>query len=165
MDFNRNNQSSRINLEGYNSNPFNLFENLNVANNKFENLTGTDQSTTLSDLYFSQVNVDYLQTEIISRIFDKTNKQHVIGKQSEEELLIVMRSIYLQHGKNMDTHLDEQVDKLNELVLDYCVDNVYSNLVQYIGYIDDITRDQPILDRPQSFNIKGDRSLQPNHFF
>lgn len=165
MDFNNNNQSSRINLDGYNSKPFNLFENLNVSNNKFKKLTGNNQSSTLSDLYFSQANIDYVQAEIISRVYDKTHRQHKIGKQSEDELLIVMRSIYLQHGKNMETHLDEQVNKLNELVLDYCVDNVYTNLIQYLGYIDDITKDQPVLDRPQSFNVKGDRSLQPKHFF
>jgi hypothetical protein len=165
MDFNNNNQSSRINLDGYNSKPFNLFENLNVSNNKFDKLTGNNQSSTLSDLYFSQANIDYVQAEIISRVYDKTQRQNQIGKQSEDELLIVMRSTYLQHGKNIETHLDEQVDKLNELVLGYCVDNVYTNLIQYLSYIDDITKDQPVLDRPQSFNVKGDRSLQPKHFF
>ena len=159
------NQTARINLDGYNSKSFTLYEDLNVSNNKYEKLTGRNQTTTLSDLYFSQSNIDYLQTEIISRVFEKTSKQQIIGKQSDDELLIVMRSIYLQHGKNMEYHFDEQINKLNELVLDYCVDNVYNNLVQYIGYIDDITKDQPVLDRPQSFNVKGDKSLQPKYFF
>ena len=118
MDFNQQHQSSRISLEGYKGTPYELFENLNVQNNKFEKMTGNNQESVLSNLYFSQENVDYLQTEVISRVYDKTNKKHIIGRQSEDELIIVMRSIYLQHGKNMNTLLETQVDILNTLVLD-----------------------------------------------
>lgn len=165
MDFNKNNQSSRINLDNYKSEPFQLFENLNVENNKFENLTGNMQSSKVSTFFFSQENVDYLQTQIISRIYKKSNKMHKIGRQSEDELIIVMRSIYLQHGKNVDTNIDTQINILNELVLDYCVDNVFSNLIAHFEYINDLTKDQPVLDKPISTNIKGDKSLQPKHFF
>lgn len=166
MDFNQNAQSSRINLEGYTSEPFNLYENLNVNNeNKFTKLTGTLYSSQLSELYFSQENIDYIQTAIISRVYDKTGKKHIVGKQSEDELTIVMRSIYLQHGKNYDHDLDRQIDSLNELVLDYCVDNVYTNLLQHFEYIKDITQDQPVMERPETTHIKGSKSLMPNHFF
>ena len=165
MDFNQTHQSSRINLEGYKGKPYELFENLNVQNNKFEKMTGNNQESLLSNLYFSQENIDYLQTEVISRVYEKTNKKHIIGRQSEDELMIVMRSIYLQHGKNMITLLERQVDVLNNLVLDYCVDNIYTNLLQYFEYINDITKDQPVLDMPQSTYVKGEKSLKPNHFF
>ena len=89
---------------------------------------------------------------------------HKIGRQSEDELIIVMRSIYLQHGKNVDTNIDTQINILNELVLDYCVDNVYSNLLQHLQYIIDITKEQQVMDRPQSVDIKGEKTLMPNHF-
>lgn len=163
---NNSNQSSRINLDGFSSQPYQLFENLNVNNEtKFEKLTGNFTSNPLSDLYFSQENIDYIQTQIISRIYEKTLKKHVIGKQSEDELVIVMRSIYLQYGKNQQSNLDIQIDALNELVLDYCVDNVYTNLIQHFEYINDITREQAVLDMPQTTHIKGSKSLMPNHFF
>ena len=160
------NQSSRINLDGYNSKPFQLFEDLNVNNDsKFNKLTGTFSGNKLSELYFSQENLDYIQTQIIARVYEKTLKRHVIGRQSDDELIIVMRSIYLQYGKNNNSDLDVQINILNELVLDYCVDNVYSNLIQHFEYINDITKDQPVLDMPQTTHIKGTKSLMPNHFF
>lgn len=163
---NNQHQSSRINLDNFNSKPFNLYENLNVTNDsKFTNLNGTFSETSISKLYFSQENLDYLQSEIINRVYTKTNKKYQIGRQSDDELLIVMRSIYLQYGKNNNSNLDKQINNLNELVLDYCVDNVYTNLLQYYNYIDDITKDQPVLDRPETTNIKGEKSLMPNHFF
>ena len=166
MDPNRIHQSSRIKLDGFKSNPFQLFEDLNVKNdNKFDKLRGTFQETEVSKLYFSQENLDYLQSQIISRVYDKTSKKYSVGRQSDDELLIVMRSIYLQHGKNYNKELDLQVNVLNELVLGYCVDNVYSNLIQHFEYIKDITQDQPVLERPETTHIKGEKSLMPNHFF
>lgn len=166
MDFNERAQSSRINLDGYVSNPFNLYEDLNVNNdNKFTKLTGNFQASTVSNLFFSQENIDYLQSAIISRIYEKSGKKHIIGKQSEDELAIVMRSINLQHGKNYNYDIDKQINILNELVLDYCVDNIYNNLLQHFEYVKDITQDQPVLERPETTNIKGTKSLMPNHFF
>lgn len=166
MEANKEHQSSRINLDGFTSNPFELFENLNVNNeNKFDKLTGTFQESEVSKLYFSQENLDYLQSQIISRVYDKTSKRFGVGRQSDDELIIVMRSIYLQHGKNYNKELDKQVNVLNEIVLDYCVDNVYNNLLQHFEYIKDITREQPVLERPETTHIKGEKSLMPNHFF
>jgi len=160
------NESSRLNLDGFNSKPFELFENLNVNNdNKFKNLTGTFSESGVSKLYFSQENLDYLQTQIISRIYEKTQQKHVVGRQSDDELLIVMRGTYLQFCKNASNDIDGQIDNLNELVLEYCVDNVYTNLLQYFEYMNDITKDQCVLDHPETTHIKGSKSLMPNLFF
>jgi len=49
-------------------------------------------------------------------------------------------------------------------VLDYCVDNVYGNLQQYLKYIDDITKENTVLDMPQNVDIKGSKTLMPNYF-
>ena len=56
--------------------------------------------------------MDYIQTQVIRRVYEKTNNTHQIGKQSEDELIIVMRSIYLQHSKNMKDRIDEQINIL-----------------------------------------------------
>ena len=157
--------SSRINLGNCVSKPFELYETLNVNNtNKYSN-TGNQQRSKLSDLYFSQANIDYLQNEIIRQVFEKSDGKYRIAKQNEDELVIVMKSIFLQNSRNSDIDLQYQIDQLNKLVLDYCVDNVYSNLVQHFEYINDITKDQPVLDMPQTTHIKGTKSLMPNHFF
>lgn len=171
MDFNfylnnNNNQSALINLDNYDSKPYSLHENLNVKNeNKYSQLSGNFNETRLSKMYFSQENIDYLQQQIIERVNKINNGKYRVGLQSEDELLIVMRSIYLQNGKNVETHINQQINDLNEHVLDYCVDNVSSNLKQYFEYIKDITKEQPVLDMPQSVHIKGDKGLMPNHFF
>lgn len=156
--------SARINLGNCVSKPFELYENMNIANKEKYGNTGNQQKSKLSDLYYSQANIDYLQDEIVRQVFEKSDGKYRIAKQNEDELIIVMKSIFLQNARNSDIDLQYQINVLNKLVLDYCVDNVYVNLLQYVKYIDDITKEQTIMDRPQNVDIKGSKTLMPNHF-
>ena len=103
--------SNRINLTNFNGTPFELYENNNIQNNKPKNMTGTFTKNSLSDIYFSQSNIDLLQDSIIKGVFETSGTK--IVKQSEDELLIIMRSIYLQYGKNLDYNIQEQINELN----------------------------------------------------
>ena len=156
--------SARINLTNCHSNPFELYENLNVSNDEKYLNTGNQQRSKLSDMYYSQTNIDFLQNEIINQIYKKTSGKYRIVKQSEDELVIVMKSIYLQYARNSDVDIQLQINVLNKHVLDYCVDNVYVNLLQYVKYIDDITKEQTVIDRPKNVDVKGNKTLMPNHF-
>ncbi len=156
--------SARINLTNCVTNPFELHENLNVSNDEKYLNTGNQQRSKLSDMYYSQTNIDFLQNEIINQIYKKTSGKYRIVKQSEDELVIVMKSIFLQYARNNDNEIQLQVNNLNKHVLDYCVDNVYVNLLQYVKYIDDITKEQTVIDRPQNVDIKGSKTLMPNYF-
>ena len=156
--------SSRINLGNNNSKPFELYENFDIKNkNKYQN-TGNQQSSNVSNLYFSQTNIDHIQNTIIKQIYKKTDGKYSILKQSEDELIIVMKSIFIQYGRNADNDINIQINELNKRVLDYCVDNVYGNLQQYLKYIDDITKENTVLDMPQNVDIKGSKTLMPNYF-
>tara|TARA_B100001142_G_C14193151_1_gene600784 strand:- start:326 stop:865 length:540 start_codon:yes stop_codon:yes gene_type:complete len=155
--------SSFINLDNYNGTPFELYENNNVVNDNANHMTGTFCKNNLSELYFSQSNIDILQDSIIEGVF-KLSGGTKICKQSEDELLIVMRSIYLQYGKNQEHNLQGQIKDLNKRVLKYCIENINSNLKQYDGYIKDITKERDVLEMPQFVHTKGDKTLMPRHF-
>ena len=156
--------SAKINLTNCESKPFELFENLDIKNNKKYTNTGNQQSSKLSDAYFSQTNIDHLQNSIIRQIHKKTDGKYQIVKQSEDELVIVMKSIFLQNARNNDNDIQLQINELNKLVLSYCVDNVYTNLLQYLKYIDDITKENTVMDMPQNVDVKGSKTLMPNYF-
>ena len=47
-----------------------------------------------------------------------------IGRQSDTELQIIMRSIYLQYSENNNCNIISQVKVLNKKVLDYCVEKI-----------------------------------------
>jgi hypothetical protein len=48
-----------------------------------------------------------------------------------------MRSIYLQYAEHNETHITQQVERLNKLVLDYAVPNVYNEAMAYMKYCQD----------------------------
>lgn len=157
--------SQFIDFDNTCSQPFELYENLNVINKSDQiNKIGNFKENKLSISYFSKENIDFLQNTMISEIY-KLTKGTRISKQSDIELKIIMKSIYLQYGRNMDTNIEEQVQELNKRVLDYSIDNINSNLKQYNQYIKDITSEQTIMEMPQNVHIKGEKTLLPKHFF
>ena len=155
--------SNFIDLDNYNGSPFELYETNNVSNNKGNRMTGTFKSTKLSDVFYSQSNIDFLQNSMIQGVFKVSNGVK-IDKQSEDELLIIMRSMFLQHSKNLNTNIQEQIFVLNGYVLDYCIPNINGNIKQYNGYIHDITKKKDIMEMPQFVNTKGDKTLMPRYF-
>ena len=143
-----------VNINNYDGGrPYELHQNLNVnTNNNFYNaLKNIHEHTALSRAFFSRKNIEILHTEIINAVLKVSNNKYNIGKQSESSLEIVMRSMYLQHGKNLPCHIDEQTKVLNKRVLEFCVPNIMTNIKQYIGYINLLKNPCPVpLDKPMS---------------
>ena len=67
-------------------------------------------------------------------VYLRSGKKHIIGRQSDTQLQIIMRSIYLQNSKNLNTDIKGQIQELNKLVIDYCVPNILVEVEQYIQY-------------------------------
>jgi len=107
----------------------------------------------LSRTYFSNDNVERIQRQIVSEVYKQYNKQ--IGKQSYQELQIIMKSMYLQYGRNLPTEIESQILTLNKYVIDECVRIIGPNVLQYNKYIEDITSPIPVMPRSQNVSNKG----------
>jgi hypothetical protein len=107
----------------------------------------------LSRTYFSNDNVERIQRQIVNEVFKQSQKQ--IGKQSYQELQIVMKSMYLQYGRNLPTEIESQVLILNKYVVDECVRIIIPNVLQYNKYLEDITSPIPVMERSQNVSNKG----------
>lgn len=118
----------------------------------------------LNDLYFSKVNIDALQQGIRYSVFKKSSNKHIIGDQSETELKVIMRSMYLQYGKNKPYDIVQQVRELNKLVLDYAVPRILSQIEQNIGYRKEISSLPVPLERAQNESVKGTKVLFRKEF-
>ena len=93
--------------------------------------------TPLSNLFFSKENIDNIQNGLRAGVFKRSNGQYTIGIQDCDVLKIVMRSTFLQYSANQKTNIKEQVYQLNQMVLNYCIQQVYSEAQGYIRYIYD----------------------------
>jgi len=128
-------------------------------------LTGTLTSTPVSDLYFSGMNIAAVQEGIRYRIYSETDGKHVIGRQSDTELRIIMRSIFLTYSRNLPGDTVAQVRELNRRVLEWAVPEVLSNLKQHITYMRDASTLPMPLERGELMTTKGSRTLERKGFF
>jgi hypothetical protein len=104
----------------------------------FRNATeGLWTDTPLSQAFFSEQNIQIIQNGIRAGIYKISNGQYVIGPQDCDSLKIIMRSVYLQHAANQPTNIPNQISELNKIVLNYCIQQVYSEAQGYIQYIND----------------------------
>ena len=104
----------------------------------FRNPTeGLWTDTNLSQAFFSQQNIQIIQNGIRAGVYHKSNGQYTIGSQDCDSLKIVMRSVYLQHAANQPNNITQQVAELNKIVLNYCIQQVYSEAQGYMKYLDD----------------------------
>lgn len=129
-----------------------------------EALKGIQQDSPLSKLFFSKTNIDALQEGIRYSVYKATNGKFVIGRQSDDELKVIMRSYYLQFSQNLQYELIEQIKELNGLVLDYCVQQVMSGVTSYSGYLRDIQMLPYPMDLPQTTSIYGTKSSEFKEF-
>jgi len=137
-----------------------------IKNNDYarEAIHGDFTANPISELFFSELNINILQDGIRYRVYNETNGKYIVGRQSDQELKAVMRSIYYQYSVNQDTNCVGQVRVLNTYVLDWCVSEVLSNLLQHQRYKVDISTLPMPLEHPPLLTLKGTKNLEITSF-
>lgn len=152
-----------INIDESNVPEFPLYQKSKDTTGKwFKNqaLSGIQENSNLSMNYFSKTNIERLQNLIRYTVYKETNGRYTIGKQSEIDLKIVMRSIYLQHSPNLECHIKQQIDFLNSMVVNWCFPKIINEVDQYIGYVKNVEKLPVPLEHPQNLSSAGSRTLK-----
>lgn len=161
------NNNGRVDIKSPNtSNLFAMYDKI-PANQcvTFRNPTeGLWDETYLSKAFFSQENIQILQNGIRSGVYYRSNGQYVIGPQDCDSLKIIMRSVYLQYSANQPKNVTQQIEELNKIVLNYCVQQVYGEAQGYIKYIDDASTLVVPIAHPVMAN-NTDRTLELKTWF
>ena len=120
---------------------FNMFDKMpaHQCSTYQEPTMGIWNMTPLSAAYFSEQNIQIVQNGIRAGVYYKSNKQYIIGHQDCDSLKVIMRSIFLTHAANQSSKLTEQIEELNQIVLDYCIYQVYSEAIGYKKYLRDVS--------------------------
>jgi hypothetical protein len=116
--------------------------------------------TSVSETFFSKENINLIQEGIINTVFNRSNGVYEIGKQSDQELNIIMRSIYLQEGKNLNYDIKTQVRELNTQVIKWCVDEIIKNIKQYMEYKKSVSTLPMPMEHSLLLSQKGTKSLE-----
>ena len=132
--------NGKINIMGPNTSTlFSMMDKIPInTNTNYQNVLATNfMRSPLSDSYFSKQNIQSIQNGIRQGVYIKSQKRISVDEQPEDQIVTVMRSMYLQYSKNLDTNIQMQVNELNNLVLNFCVNNVYNEAVAYLKYRED----------------------------
>jgi hypothetical protein len=122
-------------------------------------------STDVSKIFFSVDNINILQRGIRNKILNMTNGKINISRQSDDELKIIMRSIYFQYGKNNNTNIRGQILELNTRVIEWSVPEIISNYKQSQHYLKDISTLPEPLDRSILPSKKGTKTLNVTNMY
>lgn len=139
---------------------FSLYKEDNNKRDYNRILAGTLTMTPLTKLYFSPQNVKAIQNAIRYKVWAKSSGKLIIAEQDETDLVIVMRSIYLQYGRNVPTGLTTQISELNERVCDSILPGIVSNALQYRQYLVDKDSLPTPMNRPTCMNNAGTKQLK-----
>lgn len=115
-------------------------------------------TNTLIGAFFSDENIAVLQTRLRQAV--KTNLGVTISRQSDQEMVQVMRAMYSMHSNPRPHDVRQEVNRLNGIVLAYVVPHVTTNVRAHYGYLRDISSPYRLLDRPAYASLKGEQTVQ-----
>ena len=131
----------------------------------FRNATeGLWTSNSLSNAFFSEQNIQIIQNGIRAGVYHRSNGQYTIGPQDCDSLKIVMRSVFLQYSANQPNNISQQIAQLNNIVLEYCIQQVYSEAQGYMKYINDASTLVVPISHPVMAS-ENDRQLELKSWF
>jgi hypothetical protein len=120
--------------------------------------------TPLNQVFFSDINVEKLHQDLQDQVLLMSNGKYRVGRQSDVQLRLIMRSYYLMYGKNGPNVADDLAD-LNARVVGYAASKVYSEVDFHQFYIDDIQDFAPPIANPMNVHVYGTRTGELKSFF
>lgn len=158
--------NGRVNITKASALQIPAYQKTEINNGTFyaEAVQGHFTPNEVSNLFFSCNNIDVLQDGLRYRVYKESNGKFIVGRQSDQDLKIIMRSIYLQYGKNLKNNVVEQVKELNAKVLDWAVPEVLSNVKQYDKYRVEVSTLPVPMERAPLMTVKGTKTLEIKSF-
>jgi len=126
---------------------------------------GNIEKNTLNTTFFSPANVQIIQNRLQYEVYARSQGKYRVGPQSAENLLIIMRSMYYQYGKNLECNIREQIQELNTYVVNFAVPKILSEVDMYQQYRKDITTLPVPMLQPVNISRAGTKSLPLKPFF
>ena len=127
-------------------------------------LNGIWSNTQLSTLFFSEENVKIIQNGIRANVYKMSKEKYLIDNQDNDQLITIMRGMFVEYSKNLPTNITEQIKLLNDKVIVYCTHQVYEEAKGYLTYLKDSSTLITPLNYPTMPYTK-DKQLEFKQFF
>ena len=121
-------------------------------------------NTPLNTVFFSQSNMANLQQKIHDAVLEMSKGEYDISPQSEADLMLIMRSYYLQYGENDPSNVATELDQLNQRVVAFSSNRIMVEIVAYKRFRKDILDFPEPIARPMDMHIFGTRTGELKSF-
>lgn len=154
--------NGRVNLldQGDPDKVFKMQERIALKNKStgyFSALAGNDwEDNLLAKVFFSMENIQIIQNGLRAGVYQMSNNEIVLPPQNIDHLKIIMRSTYLQYAEHRTDGITPQVERLNNIVLEYVVPTLYKESMGYLKYM----QDQSTLVVPLEHPLHHDREYK-----
>lgn len=128
-----------------------------------ENIQYRHGNTTLNKQFFSSENMDLLQRQIQAAVLAMVGA--AIDRQSEPDLMLVMRSYYLTYAQNVPGQEARELEELNNRVVAFCSNRIATEVQAYRYYRKDILDFPAPIARPVDVKLYGTRTGELKSFF
>jgi hypothetical protein len=154
-------------LASYAATPYKLFTgDKRIFGDDRSDLVGhIHKPTPLNTVFFSEANLDRIQSEIIHQVALMSGNKYKISRQDDDQVKIIMRSYYLMFGKNDPNKVSEELQELNGRVIGYCAAKVYSEVDFHMFYRKDIENFATPIAGPVNTQVYGTRTGELRSFF
>ena len=158
--------NGRVNLDVPDiKNKFDMVDKIPVESYSFSDaMRGGFYDTQLSNLFFSAKNIDIVQNGIRANVYRLSKNKHIIGKQNQDDLNTIMRSIFLSNSKNLPQDITGQIEKLNDIVISEVSPKLLGEVIGYMNYRRDISQIPIPLDHAKS-TMDNSKALEFNNVF
>lgn len=123
-------------------------------------LRNIHEPTNVNEIFFSQRNCDALHEAIRYLVWKYSGCKHVISRQSDTELQVIMKGVYMDNAKHGNYDVLRQVRDLNALVLDFAVPRIVREINMYITYRSEIFKNPMPLPHPEDTSTAGSKTVQ-----
>jgi len=111
--------------------------------------------------FFSRKNVDFIQNKLISKTKIYTGVD--IGRQNEDELIMIMCGVYVQDSA-YNGNLNDSLKKINTIVITECLKQILPGVKSYVLYLRDASMPfggggENAFARPENVGAKGTKVM------
>jgi hypothetical protein len=121
------------------------------------------ESTNFTNIYFSNTNINLIQKELrdnVNRLYG-----YKIDKQSEDNLLIMMRSFYTLYANPEAQDVKNEILKINKLVIDRATNIVVTNIKMYKIYLNDASNLPVPMSRSELYTSRRNDNIEFKGYF
>jgi hypothetical protein len=110
--------------------------------------------TDLENIFFSDENINIINKKLIYSLYYISDKKIKIVEQSKENLLIIMRYIFIEYAKHLPFNIKLQIEELNNQIIKELIPQLLTSITQRINYIKEINGERQINTLPINVNHK-----------